>query len=108
MWLNAFQMILFLEIVAEACGSRRESELNMELFFGSNFYSRLKRCVTNAPFVVQIKERLRCVSCFFNKQEESRELLSSYFRCLTRSANKDCVSSMAGTSCAKKRKLELK
>ena len=108
MWLNAFQKILFLEIVAGACGSRRESELNMELLFGSNFYSRLERCVTNDPFVIQIKQRLRCVSCFFNKQKESQELLSSYFCCLARSANIDCVSSMAGTSCAKKRKLELK
>ena len=40
-----------LEKVAEAL-SRREIELNLEIIFGSNFCSRLERCVTNAPFVV--------------------------------------------------------
>ena len=41
-------LISGLTAVAAAC-SRREIEL--ELLFGSNFRSRLERCVTNTPFV---------------------------------------------------------
>ena len=54
----------------------------------------------------KIKQRLRCVSCSINKQKQSLELLSSYFRCLAGSANKDCVSSIASTLWASKKKIE--
>ena len=34
-----------------------------------------------------LKQRLRCVSCFINKEKESLEPLSFYFRCLAGSTN---------------------
>ena len=79
--------------VAEACSSRK-NELKLELLFGSNFQFRLERCMINT----QLKERLRCVSCFIKRQKESLELSSFYFRCFAGSANKDCVRSIARTS----------
>ena len=77
--------------VAEAFS--RMMELKLEIIFASNFQFRSEWCVTNTP----LKQRLRCVSCFINRQKESQELLSSNFRCLAGSANKDCVSSKART-----------
>ena len=33
-------------------GMYEKNELKLDLLLGSNFHSRLERCVTNAPFVV--------------------------------------------------------
>ena len=52
----------------------------------------------------KLPQRLRRVSCFINKQSESIEILSSYFRCFAGSTNKDCVSSIARTLWAMKGK----
>ena len=59
--------------------------------------------MTNTP----LRQRLRCVSCFINKQNESVELLSSYFRCLVGSANKDSVSSATTLRAMKRRENEI-
>ena len=64
----------------------KETEVEIANINRSNFQFRLERCETNTAALTQ---RLRCVSCFINKQNESLEFLSSYFRCLAGSANKD-------------------
>ena len=74
--------------------------LKLQIKFSSKLQFCLERCVTNIP----LKQRLRCASCFINKKSESLDLLSSFFRYLAGSANKDCVSSIAGTLRAMKGK----
>ena len=43
-----------------------KQRLKLEIIFGSNFHFRFERYVTNTP----LRQRLRCVSCFINKQRE--------------------------------------
>ena len=46
-----------------------------QILFGFNFRFSLERCVTKTPS----RQRLRCVSCFINEQNESVEFLSFIF-----------------------------
>ena len=68
-------------------------KLKLQILFGSNFQFRFKRYVTDVPFVVHSEGAAARVSCFFDKQNQSVELLYLYFRSLADSANKSCVSS---------------
>ena len=86
-----------------ACSSKNKRRLKLQIIFSSNFRFSLERCMTNTP----LRQRLQCVSYFINKQNEFLELLSSYFRCLADSTNKDCVSSIARTLRAMKGKYKM-
>ena len=71
----------------------KKQMLKLQIIISSIFQFSLDQFVTNTP----LRQRLQCVRCFINEQNESLDLLSSYFRCLAGSANKDCVSSIART-----------
>ena len=68
-----------------------------------NYYSvpiltLAQSCVSlTLRLLFNLTKRLPCVGCFINEHKESAEFLSSYFRCVAVSANKDCVSSIAIT-----------
>ena len=78
----------------------RREKLKVEIIIGSNFPLARRGFVTNSP----LKRWQLRFNYFVKKQNESLEHLSLYFHCLAGSANKACVSSIARTLRAMKRK----